>query len=203
MPNGAPSRSSRPFCRPAAVRVQAGRSGRPAEHAAGRRGRRADAVAGGRDADPGGLGPQPAPTERPTGGGTLAGGPTPTARRRRPPSRPAGGATGTFTGDAIRTFYGTVQIALQVKNGQIVDVQELQMPQRPAPVGADQPVRGADTARPGADRAERRHQRRFGRQLHLVRLLQVAPVRAGQDGVTALLRGSSVTRSSTSWAPRS
>ena len=42
---------------------------------------------------------------------------------------PAGNAaSGTYTGKAINTPYGTVQIALVVQNGQIVDVQELQMP---------------------------------------------------------------------------
>ncbi len=76
------------------------------------------------------LGPQPVPTEQPSGGGTLAGGTTPTpAPTPSPTDQPAGGgSTGTFTGDAIRTFFGTVQIALQVKDGQIIDVQELQMP---------------------------------------------------------------------------
>lgn len=48
--------------------------------------------------------------------------PTPTD----PPN--SSGASGTFTGDAFDTQYGTVQIALQVQNGKIVDVQELQMP---------------------------------------------------------------------------
>lgn len=38
------------------------------------------------------------------------------------------GVSGTFTGDAIDTPYGTVQVALVVQDGQIVDVQELQLP---------------------------------------------------------------------------
>jgi uncharacterized protein with FMN-binding domain len=38
------------------------------------------------------------------------------------------GPSGTFTGEAFDTPYGTVQIALVVQNGKIVDVQELQLP---------------------------------------------------------------------------
>jgi uncharacterized protein with FMN-binding domain len=38
------------------------------------------------------------------------------------------GASGTFTGKAVQTAYGTVQIALVVQGGKIVDVQELQLP---------------------------------------------------------------------------
>jgi len=64
----------------------------------------------------------PHPTGRPV---ASAGGPTPA-----PTPTPAGvaGASGTFTGDAIDTPYGTVQIALVVQDGEIVDVQDLQMP---------------------------------------------------------------------------
>lgn len=59
-------------------------------------------------------------------------GATPNPGRATPvPDQPAVGpatAAGTFTGDAVDTFYGTVQIALVVQDGKIVDVQELQMP---------------------------------------------------------------------------
>ena len=73
---------------------------------------------------------QPTPTSRPVAGGT---GPTqpPTAGATPTPAGPTaapGTASGTFTGDAIDTPYGTVQIALVVQNGKIVDVNELQMP---------------------------------------------------------------------------
>ena len=44
------------------------------------------------------------------------------------PSPSASTATDTFTGNAINTPYGTVQIALVVQNGKIIDVKELQMP---------------------------------------------------------------------------
>lgn len=47
------------------------------------------------------------------------------------PSQPVtagNGTNGTFTGQAIDTAYGTVQIALVVQDGKIIDVQELQLP---------------------------------------------------------------------------
>ncbi|MEP7361243.1 MAG: FMN-binding protein [Chloroflexota bacterium] len=67
------------------------------------------------------VGP-PQPTRRPNGGGSTASpAPSPTAGS-------AGGKSGTFTGDATDTPYGTVQIALTVQDGRITDVQELQMP---------------------------------------------------------------------------
>jgi uncharacterized protein with FMN-binding domain len=71
---------------------------------------------------------QPAPTPQTRGGGSTATQapqttPAPTANTAN-----GGTASGTFTGNAINTPYGTVQIALVVQNGQIVDVQELQLP---------------------------------------------------------------------------
>ncbi len=90
--------------------------------------------------------PQPTPTRRPTtnnngsssGNGTSGAGSNggssqtvnqPPAPDPTPTSPSDGNAvSGTFTGDAINTAYGTVQIALVVQNGQIVDVQELQLP---------------------------------------------------------------------------
>lgn len=71
------------------------------------------------------------PTARPVAGGSHptqppTTGTTPAAAQ--PTAPPAAGASGTYTGDAIDTPYGTVQIALVVQNGQIVDVNELQMP---------------------------------------------------------------------------
>jgi len=65
-----------------------------------------------------------------------AGPPAPSARPSRaaavsnpPTTAPTGtGASGTFTGKAVQTAYGTVQIALVVQDGKIVDVQELQLP---------------------------------------------------------------------------
>lgn len=73
---------------------------------------------------------QPTPTTRPVAGGT---GPTqpPVAGATPAPPGPTaapGTVSGTFTGAAIDTPYGTVQIALVVQNGKIVDVNELQMP---------------------------------------------------------------------------
>ena len=70
------------------------------------------------------IGPQAQPTGR-------AGGPN--AQRSQAPqpdatAAPVGGSSGTFTGKAVDTPYGTVQIALSVQDGRIVDVQELQMP---------------------------------------------------------------------------
>jgi uncharacterized protein with FMN-binding domain len=62
----------------------------------------------------------PSATQRTSGGGTPPP-PTPTAGSGT-------GESGTFTGDPIDTPYGTVQIALVVQAGQIVDVNELQMP---------------------------------------------------------------------------
>jgi uncharacterized protein with FMN-binding domain len=69
------------------------------------------------------VGASPPPTPVP-------GRPGSTATPATPP--PAGtapaGASGTFTGDAIDTPYGTVQVAVVMKAGKIVDVQALQMP---------------------------------------------------------------------------
>lgn len=81
----------------------------------------------------------PRPTSRPAAGATpaprqsLAPGATPAPDATPAPQQPAATPqpnTGTETvdGDAIQTAYGTVQIALVVQNGKIVDVQELQMP---------------------------------------------------------------------------
>lgn len=72
------------------------------------------------------VGGQPHATPAPIAAGQATGQPPAQASPTSPPN-PAG-ATGTFTGAAIQTAYGTVQIALQVQNGKIVDVQELQMP---------------------------------------------------------------------------
>jgi uncharacterized protein with FMN-binding domain len=71
------------------------------------------------------------PTTRPVAGGPRhsqppTGGATPAPPQ--PTAGTAGASSGTFTGDAIDTPYGTVQIALVVQAGQIVDVKELQMP---------------------------------------------------------------------------
>lgn len=88
------------------------------------------------------LGPQPQGTATPTHAtrsqatprtGTAGPTATPLTQVSTPTDAPtnapgAAGASGTFTGDAVNTAYGTVQIALQVQNGKIVDVQELQMP---------------------------------------------------------------------------
>jgi Uncharacterized protein conserved in bacteria len=70
------------------------------------------------------------PTTRPVAGGPgqtqrPAGGATPVPPQ---PTAPSAGQSGTYTGDAIDTPYGTVQIALVVQAGKIVDVTELQMP---------------------------------------------------------------------------
>jgi uncharacterized protein with FMN-binding domain len=77
------------------------------------------------------VGDPASPTARPVAGGT---GPTQpptgatTPPQPVPPTNTGGRASGTFTGDAIDTPYGTVQIALVVQDGQIVDIKELQMP---------------------------------------------------------------------------
>ena len=62
--------------------------------------------------------------------------PSRTTASTPPPAQPtptnntstSGSVSGTFTGDAINTPYGTVQIALVAQGGQIVDVQELELP---------------------------------------------------------------------------
>jgi uncharacterized protein with FMN-binding domain len=70
-----------------------------------------------------GAAPTPTPISPPSEP-TPSAGATPTP----PPSQTTTAASGTYKGDAINTPYGTVQIALTVQNGQIVDVQDLQMP---------------------------------------------------------------------------
>lgn len=66
------------------------------------------------------AGPSPRPTPAPTRGAPGATQPPATAN--------AAQVSGTFTGDAIRTPYGNVQVAVVVDAGKIVDVQPLQMP---------------------------------------------------------------------------
>lgn len=67
------------------------------------------------------LGPPPPATSAPGRGHTAA--------PVQPPSSAAPGlGSGTFTGDAIRTPYGTVQVAVTMAAGRIVDVQGVQMP---------------------------------------------------------------------------
>ena len=80
----------------------------------------------------------PAPSHNATTGGTGSGSHSaPTPAPVQPTATAASGnnggggssyANGTFTGKAIATAYGTVQIALVVQNGKITDVQELQLP---------------------------------------------------------------------------
>lgn len=67
------------------------------------------------------LGPPARATRQP--------GPTATpAPSQPPPSGAPDAASGTFTGNAVETPYGTVQVAVKMQAGKIVDVQELQMP---------------------------------------------------------------------------
>lgn len=65
--------------------------------------------------------PTPAPTQRPT--------PKPTAK---PAGRTASASAsdGTWKGAAVPFRYGTVQVAITVANGEIVSIDELQMPDR-------------------------------------------------------------------------
>lgn len=75
--------------------------------------------------------PTPAdPTPRVAGGGPVPTQHLPPGATPPPPTPTTGTATesGTFTGDPVPTAYGTVQIALVVQSGKIVDVKELQMP---------------------------------------------------------------------------
>ena len=61
--------------------------------------------------------------------GGAAGPPAPSATPQPSVAAPVGqNVSGTYTGQAIDTPYGTVQIALVVQAGKIVDVQELQLP---------------------------------------------------------------------------
>ena len=85
----------------------------------------------------GGPTPDPAATTPPNSGRSgptatprkAAGPPAPAATPPPSPAGPAGQAvSGTFTGQAVDTPYGTVQIALVVQSGKITDVQELQLP---------------------------------------------------------------------------
>ncbi|MEW1720008.1 FMN-binding protein [Streptomyces sp. NPDC093109] len=64
--------------------------------------------------------------------GTPAPTPTSTPTATSEPSATASASTstssGTYTGDAISTRYGTVQLAITVKNGELTAVKVLQMP---------------------------------------------------------------------------
>ena len=125
---------------------------------------------------------------------------TAATRQRRQPDRAAGRPPGTFTGHAIDTPYGTVQIALVVQTGKIVDVAGAAAAERPAAVAADQRRGRPDPAHPGAARPERQHQWRVRSELHLVRLLPVAPVRARRRCSEACPRARPPAASNTSWA---
>jgi len=71
----------------------------------------------------------PAPqSSQPAGAGSANATPVPPAPTPTPATVGGGKASGTFTGTAINTPYGTVQIALVVQRGQITNVQLLQMP---------------------------------------------------------------------------
>jgi uncharacterized protein with FMN-binding domain len=73
--------------------------------------------------------PTPAPqSSQQAGTGGTTGTPVPPAPTATPATGGGGNASGTFTGTAINTPYGTVQIALVVQRGQITNVQLLQMP---------------------------------------------------------------------------
>jgi uncharacterized protein with FMN-binding domain len=69
------------------------------------------------------VAPRPSPTLRPAVGATA-----PPTGAPAPPSSTGPSPSGTFTGDVIDTRYGNVQVAVVLQAGQIVDVQELQMP---------------------------------------------------------------------------
>ena len=71
---------------------------------------------------------QATPTTSPSFAALLTATPTPALTPSPQPSEAANTAARTIDGDAYNTPYGTVQIALVVQGGQIVDVQELQMP---------------------------------------------------------------------------
>lgn len=68
------------------------------------------------------------PTPEPVGPPAPAATPAPTTAPAGNGGNGGSGVSGTFTGQAIDTPYGTVQIALVVKDGTITDVQELQLP---------------------------------------------------------------------------
>lgn len=72
----------------------------------------------------------PRPGATPTPRQSLAPGvtPAPGAPTPQQPAPTQAAANETVDGDAVQTYYGTVQIALVVQNGKIVDVKELQMP---------------------------------------------------------------------------
>ena len=77
---------------------------------------------------PGATASSRSPRPGPTGSPEVAGPPAPAATPTPTPATPGQGVSGTFTGQAFDTPYGTVQIALVVQNGKITDVQELQLP---------------------------------------------------------------------------
>jgi uncharacterized protein with FMN-binding domain len=82
----------------------------------------------GRTLLPGPVAVAPTPRPTPTAAGGTPAGTAPAGATPRPTKTSSGTTSGTFTGDAIRTRYGTVQIAVVMTDGKIVDVQELQMP---------------------------------------------------------------------------
>ena len=159
------------------------------------------------------IGAPPATTPRPIALGPPPPATTPPARGHtpapvQPPSSAAPGlGSGTFTGDAIRTPYGTVQVAVTMAAGRIVDVQGVQMPYRPAIVCADQPGSWAIAPGRGAAGTEREHQRGIWSELH-VRMATTNRSNPRLRGFSereafrafGALRGGA---SSTSWARRS
>ena len=88
------------------------------------------AVVGGATPGPAATTPSTSGQSPPTATPGKAAGPPAPAATPTPTSAGQGTqtASGTFTGQAVDTPYGTVQIALVVQAGKIVDVQELQLP---------------------------------------------------------------------------
>ena len=65
-----------------------------------------------------------APSATPSAGSTESAGATPTA----PASSAASGGDGTYTGDAVETRWGTVQVEITVENGKITSADAVQFP---------------------------------------------------------------------------
>jgi uncharacterized protein with FMN-binding domain len=67
----------------------------------------------------------PSASDGANGTGTASPSPTSTKRRPKASARPAG-KSGSFSGDAISTPYGTMRVAAVIRNGKLTDVRVLQ-----------------------------------------------------------------------------
>ena len=100
------------------------------------------------------------------------------ATRHRAPSSSAPTTSASYTGTAVRTRYGIVQVKVAVSGSKITNVSFVQLDRVRRPLAADQLRRRADPVARDPQRPEREDRHRFRRDLHQRRLRAVVAERA-------------------------